>query len=287
MLHKHITLFLLLCTASIQVKAQDDGDGCKDHPMFSRMNGFYIEECKNEYAEERFVDAGYKLIGGTTTYIPVEGNMTRIVYRLKEGAKKPSTLQIRRNYGNAIKGIGGSVVLETTEWDFGNADLLTMKQTKGGKTIWSSVYINHLADGEAYVLTVVEPDQMQQDVAATDLLKELNAKGFVNFQINFDNNKSVLKEDGYAVVDQIASLLEADPSLKLSIEGHTDNVGNASANLALSEARASAVSKALVQKNAAYASRLSTKGWGQTKPIADNATEEGRAQNRRVSVVKK
>lgn len=251
------------------------------------MPGFFIAECKTEYGEENFVGAGYKLIGGKTNLTRVEGSKTRIVYKLKDGATKPSSLQIRRNYSNAIKSIGGTLVMETTEWDQGNADLITLKQTKGGSTVWGQVYVHHFADGQEYVLTVVAPEQLQQDVAATDLLSELNSKGFVNFQINFDTNKALLKEDGKSVVTQIAGLLAADPSLKLSIEGHTDNVGDAAANLALSKARAAAVMKALIDGNNSYATRLSVTGWGQTKPLAPNTTAEGRAQNRRVTIVKK
>lgn len=266
--------------------AQDDAEGCRDHPLFSRLNGFYLVECKTGYDEESFVGAGYKLIGGKLTYIKTEGNKTRLVYRLKEGAQRPTALQIRRNFGNAIKAIGGKVVMETNEWDAGNADLITMQQSKGGKTIWSSVYVHHFADGGEYVLTVMEPETMQQDVAANDLLSELNEKGFVTFHINFATNSASLTPDAGEVVSQIAGLLDADTALRLRIEGHTDNVGTPTANLTLSKNRASAVVQALVRKNGGYGSRLTASGLGQTKPVAPNSTEAGRAQNRRVEVVK-
>ena len=74
-------------------------------------------------------------------------------------------------------------------------------------------------------------------------------------------------------------------TLKISVEGHTDNVGNATLNRILSENRAKAVMNYLVTKGI-NTTRLTSKGWGQTKPIADNSTEEGKAKNRRVELVK-
>jgi outer membrane protein OmpA-like peptidoglycan-associated protein len=87
-------------------------------------------------------------------------------------------------------------------------------------------------------------------------------------------------------VAQIAALLNGHADLKLSIEGHTDNVGTPAANKTLSEQRAQAV-MAAVLKGGVAASRVSAVGWGQEKPIADNRSEEGRAKNRRVEIVKK
>jgi outer membrane protein OmpA-like peptidoglycan-associated protein len=80
-------------------------------------------------------------------------------------------------------------------------------------------------------------------------------------------------------------MLNQNPDLKISIEGHTDNVGTPQSNQILSESRAKSVMNALVSKGIS-AGRLKYKGWGQTKPIADNASEDGKAKNRRVEIVK-
>jgi outer membrane protein OmpA-like peptidoglycan-associated protein len=80
--------------------------------------------------------------------------------------------------------------------------------------------------------------------------------------------------------------MKNSPDLKLSVEGHTDNVGNPKANKTLSEARAKSVIAEIV-KQGIDATRLSAAGFGQDKPIADNKTEEGKAKNRRVELVKK
>ena len=81
-------------------------------------------------------------------------------------------------------------------------------------------------------------------------------------------------------------MLAEHADLKLTIEGHTDNVGNAAANRALSEQRAAAVKAYLVEKHGIDAGRLQTAGFGDAKPAAPNATPEGRQQNRRVELVK-
>ena len=81
-------------------------------------------------------------------------------------------------------------------------------------------------------------------------------------------------------------LLQDNPTLRLAVEGHTDNAGTPGHNQQLSEARAQAVRATLVAKGIA-ANRLQAAGFGQTQPLANNATEQGRAQNRRVELVKR
>jgi outer membrane protein OmpA-like peptidoglycan-associated protein len=95
-----------------------------------------------------------------------------------------------------------------------------------------------------------------------------------------------LRPDAQPVIDEIGKLLAADAVLQLSIEGHTDNTGGAAHNQALSAARARSVLGALVGLGV-DPSRLQSKGHGQDKPVSDNATEAGRAENRRVELVKR
>lgn len=85
---------------------------------------------------------------------------------------------------------------------------------------------------------------------------------------------------------EVVKLLQANPALRLAVEGHTDNAGTPAHNQQLSEARAQAVVTALAAQGIATG-RLQSAGFGQTKPLADNATEAGRAQNRRVELVKR
>jgi outer membrane protein OmpA-like peptidoglycan-associated protein len=97
----------------------------------------------------------------------------------------------------------------------------------------------------------------------------------------FDFNQSVLKSESFAELDRLVALLKASPKMEVEIAGHTDNVGNDALNKKLSIDRAKAVRDYLVSKQIS-ANRLKTVGFGKSKPLASNETEEGRQQNRRV-----
>ena len=104
--------------------------------------------------------------------------------------------------------------------------------------------------------------------------------------ILFDTGKSDIKPESTPTLKQIAAALTEHPELKVEIQGHTDNVGKADANQALSQARAEAVKQTLTAEYGVGAGQLTAKGYGDTKPSGDNATPEGRANNRRVELVK-
>ena len=113
----------------------------------------------------------------------------------------------------------------------------------------------------------------------------LRKDGFVTLPVLFDTGKASIRPESAGVVRQIADLLKQQPALKVSIEGHTDNQGNAAANKALSQQRAKAVVDAVTAQGVAPA-RMSAVGWGQDKPVADNRSHAGRARNRRVEMLK-
>jgi OmpA-OmpF porin, OOP family len=103
--------------------------------------------------------------------------------------------------------------------------------------------------------------------------------------IYFNVGSDQIKPESGPTLKEIAAMLAEHPTLKLTIEGHTDDQGNAGENQALSERRAVAVKQALVTSFGVDAARLSPKGMGSSKPVASNATSEGRQQNRRVELV--
>jgi len=139
------------------------------------------------------------------------------------------------------------------------------------------------ADGQAVFLTSIRVAESETDV----LYDALAAKGrWATQGILFATGKAELQPESRPVLKEIASTLKAHGDLKILIEGHTDNVGAAASNLALSDARAAAVKAALVADFGVGADRITTKGFGDTKPAAPNTTAAGRAQNRRVEVVK-
>lgn len=107
----------------------------------------------------------------------------------------------------------------------------------------------------------------------------------VTHGINFDINKADIKPESMGTINAIVGILKNNPDLKFEIQGHTDNSGVAANNLSLSQKRADEVKKQMVALGV-DAARLTTKGFGDTKPISDNGTPEGKANNRRVEFVK-
>jgi len=119
-----------------------------------------------------------------------------------------------------------------------------------------------------------------------DIKSVLNAEGkIVTHGILFDTGSDRIRPESLPTLKKILALLEEDPDLKFSIEGHTDNQGSKGINQPLSEQRANAVKSWLTGKGVS-AGRLKTKGWGDTQAIYTNGTPEGRANNRRVEFVK-
>ena len=138
-------------------------------------------------------------------------------------------------------------------------------------------------DGMAVYVTSIRVAESETDV----LYDALAAKGrWVTQGILFATGKADVQPESRPVLKEIAATLKQHADLKILIEGHTDNVGSPASNLALSDARAAAVKTALVGEFGVDGSRITTKGLGDTKPSVPNTSSAGRAQNRRVEVVK-
>jgi OOP family OmpA-OmpF porin len=158
--------------------------------------------------------------------------------------------------------------------------------TKGDKDVWVHV---DTAWGGGYMLVIVEKQAMVQEVTASAALFEsgLKAAGHVEVPgIYFDTGKAALKPESAAAVGEIAKLLKSDPTMKVFIVGHTDSVAALDLNLKLSQARAAAVVQSLVADHGIAAARLIGRGVGPLAPVSNNDTEDGRARNRRVELVK-
>jgi outer membrane protein OmpA-like peptidoglycan-associated protein len=276
-------MLVLVMLLSVTAQAGDDIPGSKDHPLLTRYPDSRITDYSHNY------NATDYLVGAKGTQPAtqnVEGDTTVIRYFYDNPDKQPSALQLIRNYQNAIRQIGGTVLYERLPSE-GDGGETTMKVTTGGKDVWVKVVPEIFsAPTQSYQLFITEVASMAQVISANELLNELNKNGFIALYINFDTGKADLKQSDLATVKEIATMMKASPALKLSVEGHTDNVGDAASNKKLSEARARSVTAAVVASGV-DAARLSAAGFGQERPVADNRTEEGRAKNRRVELVKK
>jgi outer membrane protein OmpA-like peptidoglycan-associated protein len=140
-----------------------------------------------------------------------------------------------------------------------------------------------------YRLNIVEREAMKQEITANAeaMGNDINNTGHVAvYGIYFDTGKTELKPESDVAIEQISRLLLNNPSLKLYVVGHTDNVGTIESNMKLSKDRADAVVNSLVTKFAIPAARLKSYGVASLTPVASNDNEEGRAKNRRVELVK-
>jgi outer membrane protein OmpA-like peptidoglycan-associated protein len=146
------------------------------------------------------------------------------------------------------------------------------------------VFVNGAEEADVAVfLTSIRVAESETDV----LYDALTAKGrWATQGILFATGKAELQPESRPVLKEIASTMKEHGDLKILIEGHTDNVGAAASNLSLSDARAAAVKAALVADFGLDGGRITTKGLGDTKPSVPNATAAGKAQNRRVEIVK-
>jgi outer membrane protein OmpA-like peptidoglycan-associated protein len=265
-------LFLLATGVAAQ---QPDSKDCKDHPLFpTRMPEYRIGNCK---VEDFGVYEFYATKGPKT---PVEGKFTFITYAYTgQRTSEPSGLAVVRNYENAIKKAGGTILQSVPTW------WVNGKIVKDGQEVWVQA---EKGNGTIW-LRIVEKKAMEQYIVAdaAALGNDIRATGHVAvYGINFDTGKSIIKPESAQAIGEIAKLLTADPSLKVFVVGHTDTVGGVDSNIKLSQDRAEAVLQALVRDHGIAPARLRASGCGPFAPVASNDTEEGRAKNRRVELVK-
>lgn len=257
-----------------------------------------------------------------TESLHLEGEITRILYH--EIPRSKSTMEVLRNYQLALKKAGFEILYEGTGveglgygWPgkmYKDINPLREGYSQGPTFLWSETpdrgrYVSaKLArpEGDVYVSLFVQPpgDEYPKLVAQLDIIEiqpmetglitvtakalatDIKRTGHVAvYGILFDTGKSELKPESGSVLKEIGKLLQENPDLKLYVVGHTDNVGDLESNMTLSQDRAAAVVAALVSDHGVDVSRLTAHGVGPLAPVASNATDEGRARNRRVELV--
>jgi outer membrane protein OmpA-like peptidoglycan-associated protein len=286
-------LCLLSCLVlASQALAEEDVEGSKDHPAVKRYPGAFITEFQErEFEEFEFPLADDPAKGGDAPVKTkkVEGRFYQADYGYPENT---SCTQVIRNYENAFKAAGLTLHKGTQSpmaMGWGEGRWVSAEGRANGKG--GTLYILQTCNPDPLAgrLVVIEASEMAQkvEVDAGAMADELAKNGRIAlYGIQFATGKADITPDSAKTLEQIGLLLKAQPDWKLRVEGHTDNVGKAKANLDLSKKRAEAVKAYLVKNHGVAANRLTSEGYGDTKPLAPNTDEAGRAKNRRVELSK-
>jgi len=240
-----------------------------------------------------------------TSFFVLEGKVERMRIAM-EGDKKWEGYLFEKSVSEYLKSIGAQLIFDgqipselTQKWgDTPNAVYAYMRKFYASDVVNKpvSMYLLKTADKKIGfqvslskktigIVEVKEFKQTIEKITADDILNDINTKGFATLHINFDTGKSRIKSGSYEIISEIVKMMKANPKLKIGIDGHTDNVGDEKSNLKLSKNRARSVLMALTDEDIDE-NRLKSEGYGQSKPIGDNTTDEGKAKNRRVELKK-
>lgn len=282
--------------------AEGDVPGSADHPLIGRFEGSVISGYDaRDFDEYRFVTGpgGEDAEGGN-----IEGRVTRIAYRTGPG---PSIAEVARNLRLAFEAADMEIVFACTDDDCGGTafayamDTLPIPQMNfdsfnyryiAGRlgnpgTTYATAFVSQ-NNNEIYAqVTVVEVEALQNRIiSAEELASGLAEAGHIAlYGVYFETDSARLREDSRPTLDEMGALLAGDPGLEVIVVGHTDSQGGLDYNMDLSRRRAEAVAADLTANYGIDAGRLGAAGVGYLAPVGSNATEAGRALNRRVELV--
>ena len=307
-----VACLLLGLSAPFTAGQDQDVEGSKDHPLISRYPGSVITHYLTKEFDEFTLPLGKLTDEKFTKSQHLEGKITRLTYVAPEGR---SLLEVFRNYQGAFKKAGFETLFTCGPQECLGSGSSSGRVYGSGEydDYWGPDHAIHYVsaklarpEGDVYVslliddqggnfrpnteLYVIEMKPMESDLITVDaasLANDINRTGHASvYGIYFDTGKADVKPESDATLKEVAKLLQDDPKLKLYVVGHTDNVGTLASNMDLSKRRGDAVVKVLATKYQIAAARLSAQGDGPTAPVASNDSEDGRAKNRRVELVK-
>lgn len=236
---------------------------------------------------------------------PLEGKVWKTYISAEGGYDEWSLPYFQKSYDDIITSVGGVKVFDgkisSEEYERYHDDAVYMGEDGSigyvGQRIRTyvirrpdggNIYVQLTGDGVSGSLNILQEKPFEQTISilrSDKIQKDLEESGKVVLYINFEFDDAVLTPKGAEAVEEVAKALQSNEELKVSIHGYTDASGDAAHNQKLSENRAQAVMKELVSLGI-DAQRLSSQGHGSQNPIADNETEDGRAKNRRVELIK-
>lgn len=259
----------------------------REHEVVKLYPGAEVEFFGQKEFDVAKVVVGLKGLEGVLEN--VEGGVTRYVYVHADGT---TPVQVVRNFDNALREAGFVKVVTGPDIELGGGRHDYFGAFRLDRKGRAAIHVNVAADVNGEItrsdVLIVDVAGMEQVYAvdADALYAGLQEAGRVRLDgVTFDTGKATLRPESRPALTEAKSLMSTHPGLKLSVEGHTDNVGAPAANQVLSLARAQAV-KAWLVANGVDAERLSAAGFGDTRPQSSNTDEAGRSQNRRVELVR-
>jgi OmpA-OmpF porin, OOP family len=298
-------LALSFLTVSGALAQTRDVAGSRDYPGVGRFAGSVITGYLAKDFDATRLQAAPFRDGRAADERRPEGRVTRIAYRTSPG---PSILEVARNFETQLAkagfetllacdtdACGGIPFVEAVDalpipqmWVDGfNYRYFAGRKQEGGRETYAAVLVsknNEEVYAQLVVAVVGAMENRMVDAAA--MAKGLSEKGHIAlYGIYFDTDKAVIKPESRPTLEEIAKLLRAQPQLTVFIVGHTDSQGTFDYNSDLSRRRAEAVAAELAKTYKIAAARLRTAGVGFLAPIGSNATDDGRALNRRVELV--
>ncbi len=282
---RHLGVTALFATGLLLVASLATAKGnCKEHPLIRPWPGSTLDQnnCKyRDFDEYSFYVTDPQ--NGKTVKQTVQGKFWSLNYILYDAKHNwddsHSVLEYRQNYKQAALANGGTIRYEDGGY------LTFTLPGDDGSTTWCGVHIWNKSMQEVRIIEVAGMKQSLK-FGPAEMKAALDAEGRVQLHgILFDLDKATLQPESAKQLQDIVTLMKDYPDLKLEVQGHTDDQGSDDYNLDLSQRRAETVVTYLGLFGIAPG-RLGPRGYGETKPVMPNTTEEGRAQNRRVELVK-
>ncbi|SFP47576.1 OmpA family protein [Pseudomonas borbori] len=184
--------------------------------------------------------------------------------------------------GSTFANVGGGAKYFITENLYARAGVEAQYNIDQGDTEWApsvGVGMNFGGGSKPAPVVAAAPEPMPEPAPVAEEPAQVVR---VELDVKFDFDKAQVKEESYGDIKNLADFMNQYPQTSTTVEGHTDSVGTDAYNQQLSEKRASAVREVLVNQYGVEGQRVNAAGYGETQPVADNATESGRAINRRV-----
>jgi len=257
----------------------------KEHPLIRPFPGSVLAENMSKYNEFDAYEF-YYLNEATKKREKktIKGEYWRLLYEVRtpsgDRVRNISKLEFFENYRTAAEEKGGRVVFE----DVGQM-VLTIPRDDGGVT-WLRVSGSANLGQQDLIIVDEKPFKKSLTFGPAEMKAALDKDGRVQlYGILFDLDKATLQPKSVQQLQHVVTLLKDNPDLKLEVQGHTDDQGSDDYNLKLSQRRAETV-VAYLGLFDIDTSRLVPRGYGESKPVMPNTTEEGRAKNRRVELVK-